>query len=223
MKLPMVVGGTTGGGVAASGRSHFADMSGGGFVTVEYSNIQLRNSTPDNLRYWSNLAGALNKGSRTIVVPLLVDFIQPLSGSQVSDQVSFSDDEFFSDGMGFAGVEVAGGVTAAATEGAGIISVSLIGGTNILYGGEWFSIQHATKSHRAYQITDVLSTAPDGNGNYIYQIAITPQLREDVAGTETVRWERPLCLMTVDPKTPIEAEIELYWHSEPSVRFIEAW
>jgi hypothetical protein len=212
MKMPRIMSGSIGGGSSASGITGSADISGGGFLAVDYANVQLGNANQSALRAWNRLAIALNGGVRPIVVPLLTDFIAPILKT---DSPAPQDTSIFTDPV------VTGLVGGAATVGLGQILVSVIGGTGILEGGEWFGLNHLTKSYRAYNVIDIVSIAPDGSGNNLYLCNIRPTLREALAGGETVDWYRPRCVMRIDPASPMEIDIEKNWWSTPSIKLVE--
>jgi hypothetical protein len=210
--MPRIISSSMGGGSAASGITGGADISGGGFVAVDYANVQLGNANQSALRAWNRLATALNGGVRWIVVPLLTDFIAPFDKSV---SLTPPDTSIFTDPV------VTGLVGGAATVGLGQILVSVIGGSGILEGGEWFGLSHPAKGFRAYNVTDVVSVTGDGSGNNLYLCNIRPTLREALAGGETVDWYRPRCMMRLDPASPMEIDIEKNWWSTPSIKLVE--
>ena len=226
MAWPEVTSSAIGGGISASGISRSIDMSGGGFVTVEYMNIQLGNRNQSALRFWNRICAATKGGVRPIVVPLLTDFTAPVSQSALlrpTTLTPFSDGSTFSDSTVFSSSEpVSGAVTAPAAVGAATISASVIGGTANLEGGEWFSIAHPTKGERAYVLTDTPSgSVAVADLNNVFTFNIRPTLREALTGGEIVRWWRPRCVMGIDPSTPIRTVVERHFWSTPSIKFVE--
>jgi hypothetical protein len=219
MEMPRILASAIGGGQTASGIISNADMSGGGLVAVTYSNVQLGNANQGAMRYWNRLASALAGGVRPIIVPMLVDWIQPVARPFGTGLTPFSDGALFSDGSEFYSPPVTGTIMAGATVGAGTISVLVIGGSGILEGGEWLGINHSVKGNRVYNVVDVDGYDVDGDGNRIYTIGIRPTLRQALLGGEPVDWWRPKCVMKL--AKPIVTSVEKYWWSTPSIELIE--
>ncbi len=217
MKMPRLVTTAIGGGVSLSGMTSSADISGGGIITVEYSDIQLVDASKANLRYWSWLAAITAGGKRPIAVPFMTDLFQP--GTFASGSTPFSDGSYFSDGSGFAVPGISGKVLAAAASGSATLQVSIEGGE--LFGGEWFSIKHPTKGYRAYCVETVSAPFGVSGESKSYTITFRPTLREAVTIGTDITYSRPMCLMRVDPSTPIETDLEAYWRGSSSVKFVE--
>lgn len=204
-----------------SGIASSVDLSGGGIVSIKYSNIQLRNATGQSLRYWSNLASRHNGGQRGILVPLLTDFYAPLATGVAPVQfVRHSDGSPFSDGSGYGQPSISAIAVGAAAVNAAAMTIKIItGGT--LNGGEWFEIAHPTKLNRVYNVTDILSFAPNADGSVNYSVLIRPTLREAITAGVTVNFYRPKCYMRIAPGSAISADIEKFWYATPEVTFIE--
>lgn len=202
------------------------DMTGGGIVGVRYDAIMPTNAHPRALLYLSRLGAKLNSGTNNIDVPLLIDAITPVIGSEdgipsaVLEDQAFSDDTEFTDGTSYGEPLVWANIEEAAALNAGAISIRVSKGRT-LYGGEWFSINHPTKGHRAYRITDVDSDTADGD-DVVYSVGIRPTLREEVAGEEECRFVRPLCRMRLAPGKTIPFNVKEWWIANGSLEFIEA-
>ena len=199
MTMPNIVGGTVEGGRSLSGLVSVADLSGGGLVTVKYGQIALRNVNPAKLRYWSRLGAMLNGGVRSILVPLLTDFIAPF-GLTVTAQ--------------------------AAALNAGTLSFLVRGDfltDDFLNGGEWFEIAHLTRSSRAYCITDVDAITSNQDGSISYTVGIRPPLREAIGDGTVLRFERPRFLARLAPGTSINADVDAAWWATPDATFLESF
>lgn len=237
MTAPRIVGGAIEGGSSLSGITIASDTTGGGFVAIDYSDIQLRNTNRDSIVFFNRLMIALQGGIRTCVVPLLTDFMAPVAGNPFGSMFSsvfggasssdetlttLSDGSIFSDGSSFSQAPVAGTITAAGNAGDGAVSLTVIGGRS-LHGGEWFGVQHRTKSFRAYNVTDVDSQTFDENGNVSATVAIRPTLRDLLTVGMVVDWWRPRCLMRVKSGNDPTLDLEKFWYATPSISFVEAF
>lgn len=231
MTGPRIVGGTVESGSSLSGVSTASDVTGGGFVALDYDMIWVGNTEPAKMRAAQRLSNALAGGVRQIVVPLLVDFFAPVALGAGQILSKFSDSSMFSDGSEFSQPPVAGIVIADAAVGAGSLQVSVIGGTTVLQGGEWFGLNHTATDNpyrlpagfRAYNVTDATLTGVDGTGNNVYTIAIRPTLRDPIAAGAVVDWWRPRCTMRLKPGFAPSIQVEKYWYTTPSFSFVEAF
>jgi hypothetical protein len=196
------------------------DFSGGGFVTVKYGRIQIGNSSPSALRYWSRLGAQLAGGVRPIIVPLLTDFISPVNGLPPDVLATFSDASTLSDSARIAQSNVPAYLGEAANIAAGTLKISMDQAFS-LEGGEWFSIFHTTRHHRAYRISDVDSVSDPVNGMRIWTVGIRPTLREAVAAGERVEFVRPRCLMRLAPGANAAFAVQGFWMAEPELALIE--
>jgi hypothetical protein len=251
MEMPNIVGASIETGRSLSGITGAADISGGGLVTVKYSNIQLGNANPAALKYWSYLALILNGGQRSIYVPLLTDFIAPRPGNgPLYRQVPFSDGSGFSQidpasdpfsqpnifnmpnvfgntintvSSYFSESTISAMSVGSADLNAGAIIIKVLAG-DTLVGGEWFEIQHPTKLYRVYGITDIDSSNYNPNdGTCTYNIGIRPTLREAVTDGTTIKFDRPRCTMRIQAGSKISVDVEKYWFGTPEVTFIESF
>lgn len=232
MTFPRIVGGSYEGGSALSGVTLASDITGGGFLAVDYAEIQLSNTKRDRILAFSRLMVALQGGIRTCVVPLLTDYVAPavdglfsgvFSGSRYGNiGTTFSDGMTFSDGSEFSQPPITGFIAAAGNAGDGTVSLTLVGGRP-LQGGEWFGVQHPTKSFRAYCVVDVDSQSVDGSGNITATVDIRPTLRDIVTNGMTVDWWRPRCLMRIKSGADATLDLSQFWYSTPSLAFVEAF
>ena len=69
MTFPRIVGGSYEGGSALSGVTLASDITGGGFLAVDYAEIQLSNTKRDRILAFSRLMVAL-QGDECVPVPL---------------------------------------------------------------------------------------------------------------------------------------------------------
>jgi hypothetical protein len=223
MTAPRILGGAAEGGMAMSGVSVASNIAGAGFVAVDYLEIQTSNVLQLKLRYFNRMAQAMRSGVRQCVVPLLTDFYAPADKSAKLGHVGFSDGATFSDTTDFSEPPVTGYVAASANAGDATIQVAVVGGTGVLEGGEWFGVQHASKSFRAYCVTDIDSVTQDANGNNVYTVAILPTLRDAITVDMNVDWWRPRCLMRLASGFNPDIDVSSYWYATPALKFVEAF
>lgn len=226
MTMPYVTPGGIEGGKSLSGVSTVVDMTGGGLVAVKYADIGLGNLDGSNLRYWSRLSAILTGGVRSIIVPLLTDFMVQTytvgGGLSEAAVVSFSDGALFSDGSSFSQLIINAICAVDAPLNAGTIVINMIAGFS-LEGGEWFSIEHPTRLSRAYCITDVDGVVSQNANVGTFTVGIRPPLREAVPAGSKINFVRPRCLMRVDAAAAITNDVDGWWWSTPEIAFIESF
>lgn len=200
MRMPSIMGGGVEGGRTLSGVVNVADLTGGGLVSVRYSDIGLGNLDPAAQRYWSQLAGILNSRVRSIIVPLMTDFICPGSFTAV--------------------------LGAAASVNASTLSVAVSGlhpTDDLLAGGEWFGIRGPNLSFRAHVVTDIDTAQNNGDGTAGFTVGISPPLRESYGAGTPLNFIRPRCLMRLAPGAQITSDVEPGWWTTPEVEFVESF
>lgn len=184
-------------GRSLSGITGAVDMSGGGLWTVQYSQITVFERV-EHL-YYQYLRNYLRGGVRSIIVPMLTDYVAPtpiVGGPLWTPGMPFSDGSSWSDGSLWGQSTIQAAVVGNWPLNAGTIQIKIISG-GLLQGGETFSINHLSpKWHRCYGISEIDSQgAPDENGAITYQVAIAPSLRAAVADQTPLEFARPRCLM----------------------------
>ena len=232
MTAPRIVGGAVEGGSSLSGITLASDLTGGGFVAVDYQEIQISNTNRDRILFFSRLMVALQGGVRKCVVPLLTDYIAPCANSLFANPLTsvaagyshtpFSDLATFSDVSEFSQANVSGLIVAAGNPGDGTVTLSVINGRQ-LQGGEWFGVRHASGAFRAYCVTDIDSQSVDGNGVVTATVAIRPTLREAIGVKMQVDWWRPRCTMRIKSGSDATLDLSQFWYSTPSLQFVEAF
>lgn len=199
--FPRIVGSAVESGGSLSGVTSASDATGGGLIAIDYTEFVLGNTDPGTMRLMNQLSVALAGGVRSIVVPFLVDWISPYN---------FTTSTSFPSGF----------VSGAQAVGSGTISVSVIGGTGVLTGGEWFQLYTSGQGYRAYCVTDIDSMSVVG-GNNLYTVGIRPTLRDAVSDGAAVSWWRPQCTMRLAPGFSADITVTEWWRSTPSLKFIE--
>ena len=233
MTAPRIVGGAIEGGSSLSGITLASDLTGGGFVAVDYQEIQISNTNRDRILFFNRLMVALQGGIRPCVVPLFTDYISPCADSLFSNvfpsgapygyaKTPFSDLTTFSDGSTFKQANVSGTIQNTGAAGDGTVTLTVINGRP-LQGGEWFGVLHPTKSYRAYNVTDIDSQSVDGNGVVTATVAIRPTLRDATVIGMVVDWWRPRCLMRIKSGADATLDLSQFWYSTPSLQLVEAF
>jgi hypothetical protein len=186
------------GGRSLSGISSAIEFTGGGILTVKYGDV-LYNSIQQH-KAITRLAAHLAGSVRSIIVPILSDWTGPFaldsSGYPVIQVLSTHDDgSTFDDGAYYSQSAVVA-VTEAASDPdvPGTLEIRVTSGGVALEGGEWFALQHPTKSWRAYCIREIDSSTEDGDET-VYTVALDRPLRETATAGMTVEFSRPRCLM----------------------------
>jgi hypothetical protein len=220
------IGNSIDGGVNGVGESITSELAGGGMITATYERMVLQG--PDERHEVINWLGArLNGGYRFINVPIVNDKIGafPIINGAVRPIVSgipHSDGSYFDDGSGYSQATVYGEITAQAGLRAGIISVRVYGASRTVFRwSDWFSIYHDVKGWRAYRSWDLLSVTDETNP--VYQIAISPPLRQAVSVGTRVELARPTCVMKLRRGETVPWDYEGWYQSRPSINFVEAF
>lgn len=209
-----------------SGITGAIDTSGGGLWTVNYSQIQVFEA-PQHL-YYQYLRNYLRGGVRSIIVPMLTDYVAPTpvaGGPLWAPRMDWSDGTTWSDGTLWSQSTIQAVIMGNSAQNATTITIKIISG-GLLQGGETFSINHLSpKWHRAYGIAEIDSaSAPDGNGAITYNVAITPPLRAAVADQTPLEFARPRCLMRLMAGGGgMPWSVEPYWRGIFDIQFIESF
>ncbi len=151
------------GGQSVGGTSQTIRLDGGGLWVIEQSFL----AHGSGVKLARALGSLLDGGATDIVVRVSEQTYAP-TGLAVTE-VSFSDDAEFSDGTGFSTVPPGAVTTASAALRATTLTVTALAGA--FQGGERFSIDHATKGRRLYEVVGVSGDV----------LTIRPPLREAVA------------------------------------------
>lgn len=208
------------------GESIAIDMTGGGIITATYSDCFAQR--PEEHEYTNWLGARLNNRSRFIVVPTLTDWTGPFPvnsrniPTSIVRSIPHSDGALFSDSSGYEQPTVWGQITEAAAQNAGVVNVQVFGAVRPLRWSDWFSIYHPTKGWRAYRYWEVRNIDNSDADAPIYTLAIMPTLREAVTD-ERVEFARPRCVMRLAADSTIPWDIEGFWQSQPTLKFVEAW
>lgn len=192
------------GGTSLSGEQDVVSADGGGRVFAEFGSGQLVDR--EQVLAWRALLTILEEGVTRIIVPFCDIRHTPYGVPHRvphSDQTPFDDDSLYDGGKPDA--HSLGGADLRATT----LSVALTAARPLL-GGEWFSIEHATKGWRAYRVATV-----DGN-----TITFRPPLREAISANTVLEFGEPRCLMVQDAQA--SAKIDYGRYGEAAIRFVEA-
>lgn len=179
--------------VTLTGIPGVVDFSFGGYWFVRY--VFPPFSAKAKHLYWNKWARRLNSGAQALIVPFHTAITKPTVTATL-------------DGLH--------------TINAGTITFIVATGGDEIVGGEFFSINHITKSHRVYGIYEVDSVEDIAEGKR-YTVGIQPPLREQTADTKVLDFSNPRCVMRLQPKTTMPWLASGPWLSQPSVAFVEAF
>jgi hypothetical protein len=221
-----VVGSAMDGGVNGLGEAISIETSGGGRVVCSYSDCVLAGDDTERHEIINWLGARGNGGFRFFNVPIHNAGIGPfpvINGRKrpIITGIPHSDGSLFSDGAGYSQGTVYGEVAASASVGAGILKMRVYGAARPLRWSDWFSIYHPTKGWRAYRYWDVIDKTDEANP--IYTLAIGPALREAVAAGDPVEIAEPKCVMKFPQGVTVPLEFEVWYRSNPTLQFVEAF
>jgi hypothetical protein len=154
-----LAGRTLSGGKAISTLEPKARIDGGGKWAATLENV--RALEPDRIRAWRATVARLDGGATPFVMEMREPCIPPWplddSGDPISeqDEAAHSDDATFSDGSDYVSDVIRAEVKTAAALRATTLTL-IIENAEALRGGEHFSLQHDTFSHRLYRIFKVV-------------------------------------------------------------------
>lgn len=196
---------TISGGTSLANVEDMISTDGGGRVFCEFADAELVDR--EKVLAWRAIKTMLDEGVTEIVVPFCDPRHQPVNtpieGVPHSDGSPFGDDSLYASGGGNG--EVAAPAALRAT------SLTFTGTTEKpLIGGEWFSIQHPNKSHRAYRIGRIAGST----------LTFRPPLREAITAGEVINFRNPLCLMRVEGRPG--NRLQLGRITPAAIRFVEA-
>lgn len=208
------------------------DLTGGGYLMVEYGECGIHD--PQQHAYISYLGALLNSGFRTINVPIMTDWMGPFPKTGLYPQPLynplFDPDESLIDGATSTVQTVFGYVYAASAANAGIVYMDIVGMVRPIEHSEWFSIFHSTKGFRAYRtyrhqlIGDVVVTVSgkeyDGKR---YTLWLDRPLRQAIAAGEIAEFGRPRNVMRFPADFTLSWSAGDFWVDRPSIRFTEAF
>lgn len=207
------------GGKALSQIAPAARVDGGGLWMATLTDVQA--STADQVRAWLALAARLDGGATPVVLTKRDVRLAPwptVGGVAVtSNETTHDDDSLFSDDSGYAGGVISASLVNAASLRATTLTVSLAVGS-ALRGGEHFSIEHETFSHRIYRVAAV---TVNGSGQSV--LTIRPPLREDVTAGTRLEFDNPKCVMQLANPDEMDLALDMRFQGKASPRFIESF
>lgn len=160
---------TISGGRSLSGLMPTARLDGGGMWMATLGDVQV--SSEDHVRTWRAIAARLDNGSTPIVLEVRDERISPWPGSSTDQlEATNSDDSTCSDDTVYVSDLICAELkTAAALRATSLVLI--LENAAALRGGEYFSIQHDTFSHRLYRVGKV--TKIDTRDHAVKQVTVT--------------------------------------------------
>lgn len=160
---------TVSGGRSLSGLMQTARQDGGGMWQATLSDVQV--STADEVRAWRAVSARLDSGATPICLEARDAKFAPWPGSSVDQLESTnSDDSTCSDDTSYVQDLISAELKTAAALRATSLTL-ILENAAALRGGEFFSIQHDTFSHRLYRIGSV--TKVDDRDHTVKQMTVT--------------------------------------------------
>lgn len=214
---PALIGQTVGGGATLVGPEQVAELSAGGFWTLDYDLGDRRN--PTRLKVLRALLTQMRGGAVEIVMPFCDEPQAPWpAGVRPGTTVltPFSDGATFSDGSRFSQSPIVFQLEAAIEENATEAVCRRLAGADLV-GGEFFTLVHAEAGDRAYCLGEVEALAPD-----LFRIGFGPPARGPSAAGESVDFANPRCTMRLQTASG-EAwpTVTAGWKASASWRFVE--
>jgi len=184
---------TLSGGRTLSGVTPAARLDGGGMWMASLGDVQV--STPDQVRAWRALAARLDSGATPVVLEARDENFAPwpldANGQPVTAQseATNSDNSTCDDGTSYVSDVISAETYAAADLRATTLRLRL-NNASALKGGEHFSIQHDTFSHRLYRIGKVLNLGSSGGNDAFTKVllALTADFADTNAGGSAHTW-----------------------------------
>lgn len=219
-----VLGSSIDGGRNGIGESISISMAGGGALTASYEDCRIRDEA--QFEYINLLGARLNGGHRFINVEIITDWwgaFPKQGGVKVPYVAALPKEtgELFTTEGGFKEATVYGEVTQDASVGAGIIKFKLYNARRGIRHSDWFSIQHPTKGWRAYRNWRVISESEAENP--VYELAITPALREAIEDGDRVEFARPMFVAKFRQGFTLPSVSESFYSIRQSISFVEAF
>lgn len=214
-KPPFLMTRTIAGGTSISGRTQIG-ATDAGIWAYDLAGIPVVDR--DTVLTWRAIAVLLEGRLRSIDVPLegfegmFAPYAQGLNYGALLAEVPHDDESWFDDGAGYVGgiadVTLAAGAALRATS-----ATVTIGYAPTLQPGQIFSIDHATKGPRWYQVR---SFDADTSA-----LTFRPPLREAATAGDRLDFDRPTCRMRLASDDAMATSIRQPVQSFPSVSFVE--
>lgn len=202
-----------------SGIGQTVRTDGGGYWRCTYSGINLISS--DQIRAWRAWEDTLNGGAVQVIVPIADIRHAPrgVAGNQLvrpGPLVATGSDPYFPESLGYAVPVVVATANAAALR-ATQLTITVTRGTRVK-GGQFFSVNHATKGRRMYRTGRVLSQS-----GQLAVVEITPPLREAIAGGTSLDFDWASFVGILQPETDTAPNLIFARQGEVSITFREAF
>lgn len=213
---PALIGQTVGGGTTLVGPEQIAELSGGGWWTLDYD----LGDRPGvvRLKLIRALLMQMQGGASEIVMPFVDEPQAPWPGAERGPILTpFSDGSTFSDGGQFSQPRIVFTLVEAIAENAGEAIVTRAAGGDLI-GGEFFTLVHAGAGARAYCIDSLEQTGPD-----TFAIGFGPPARGAAAAGDLADFQNPRCTMKQLAAGEAWPTITRGWKAASSLRFVESF
>lgn len=204
---------TVSGGKTLGGAIPIARIDGGGLWTCTLTDVQV--STADQVRVWRALSAALDAGATPLALEARDELGAPWPTAGSTALTALNDDGSGpDDGSDYVNSVIDARTVAAAALRATTLTIN-VDNAAALKGGEFFSIEHETQSHRLYRISAVRQI---GNAA---TIQFRPPLREAIETGTRIEFDRPKCVMMLAAPDAMDLALTRRFHGQATVKFVE--
>ena len=216
---PALIGQTVGGGATLVGPEQSAELSGGGWWTLDYG----LGDRPGvvRLKLIRALLMRMSTGGGEVVMPFLDEPQAPwpdANGVRGPVLTSFSDGASFSDGSLFSQPGIVFNLAQPLAENAGEAQVTRVLGGDLI-GGELFTLEHPVAGPRAYCVDSVEQTGDDA-----FTFGFGPPAREAAGAGDLADFANPRCVMRlVNGSGDAWPTITRGWKAASTLRFVESF
>ncbi len=219
MVAPEMKGSAVTGPRDGNGQSVAIEFSAGGSWAWAYENLVVQ--TQEQHQYVEWVTARMSGSFRFMNVPVMSEWLLPLPKVNGVQRLQYSGlfdpDGSMIDGATGERASISAAFVDAAPLNAGRVRLLVRGAVEPIRHTLWFSVYHAQKGWRAYKAWDL-----SGGANGIYDLAITPPLRQSVAAGEAVELVRPRMVARFPVGFTAPRKVAGFWRSTPTLQFEEA-
>ena len=220
---PALMGQDVGGGATLVGPEQTAELSGGGWWTLDYD-LGDRPGV-NRLKLIRAMLMQMRGGTAEVVMPFVDEPQAPwpagygpgTPGGAGPTLTPFSDDSPFSDGAMFSQPRIRFTLAAPIAENATEATLTRVAGGDLI-GGELLTFDHAVAGPRAYCLDSVEQTGAD-----TFTIGFGPPAREAEGAGVLADFENPRCVMKMLASGSAWPTITRGWKAASSMRFVESF
>ncbi len=201
------------GGRSFAGPMPTVRMDGGGVWMLNIGDVQV--STQDNVKAWRALGAMLDGGATDFIVPVREELMVPVpviydsNGNRIYRLL---------DEDGFESEMISATLASSAALRATSLTIDIDTSDVELRGGEMFSLEHPTHSHKAYRI-GLVTDNEDGT----WDVNFRPPLREAADAGDKVQFDYPKCVMRLADPQVMDLTLERREFGQGRMSWVEAF